>query len=208
MNNIQARKVISFNQEVLSIFIDGRMLGDFLSAITGDSVYKNLWCAWLLEVNQNAWEQEGNYIWTLIENKRNCNLPILLCADDMDFWCTVVVAQVRFYNNVVVWEKVGLVTGKFDVKQWRKSGIQNIAKWCETDWNLYGETLSGLDENDKAWEEWWSEHWLDEEKRRLWNYFHPYFSDNENITWLNCERLSFSVSGHDNCVAAFKRNSP
>jgi len=204
MHKIQARKISSFNQEIWSIFIDGQTLGDVLSAATNDSMYKNLWCAWLLEENQNVWEQEGNYIWKLIKDKQNCNLPILLCADDMDFWCTVVVAQVRFYNKVVVWEKIGVVTGEFDVKKWRESGIRNIATWSETDWSLYGETLSGLNADDKAWEQWWSAHWLDEERRRLWNYVHPYFNDDKNINWLRSERLSFPVDEYDNCIAAFQ----
>jgi len=125
----------------------------------------------------------------------------------MDFCCTVVVAQVRYDNDMVVWERIGVVTGKFDTKQWIESGIKNISKWSEADWELYGGSLAWLDTYDKAWEEWQLTHWPDEERRRLWNCYHPYFNNDDNILWLNCERLSFSAKEYDDCVAAFKQDS-
>jgi hypothetical protein len=203
MNQIQAKQIISFERPILSIFIDGYPLGEYLSKKTTDSSYKDLWCAWLLTDESD--EQDGQYIWTLMNDKENCNLPILLCPDDMDFWCTVIVAQVQFNKETVVWKRIGLVTGAIDVKQWRESGIQNIKKWSEKDWKMYGDILSGLDANDKTWEQWWSEHWADEETRRLWNYFHMYFNDDKNIQWFDCEQLVFRSNDYDACVSAFRQ---
>jgi len=206
MNKIQAKQISSFNQQVLSIFIDDQAICDYLSATTNNPAFKNLWCAWLLDDARKAWEQDGSYIWNLIENKQACNLPILLCADDMDFYCDIVVAQVRYEADVVIWEKIGFVTGALDKEQWKRSGIQNIEKWSEKDWEWYGETLAHLDVDDKAWEEWWSANWLEEENRRLWNYYHPYFNDDSNIQWLEVESVSFLAKEYDACVAAFKQN--
>lgn len=204
MNKIKAKQASSFGRDVLTIFVDDKPLGEIIKAHISDSLYKDLWCAWLLEKNSEPWEQHANYIWTLTDDKHNCNLPILLCPCDMDFWCTVVVTQVRFCDDIVVWEKFGLVMDKIDNKKWRESGIQNIDKWSENDWNLYGDSLAGLSIDDKSWESWWSEHWLDEENRRIWNYFHPYFNDDENIKWLNCGSFSFPVSDYEACVSAFR----
>ena len=202
MNKIQAKYISSFNQKILNIFVDDQPLCDFLSAKTNSPDLEDLWCAWLLADSQQTW----NYIWSLIENKQNCNLPILLCPDDMDFCCTVVVVQVQYDNDIVVWERIGIVTGKFDTKQWIESGIKDISKWSEEDWRLYGGSLAWLDTYDKAWEEWQRANWPDEERRRLWNYYHPYFNNSDNIQWLNCEKLSFSAKEYDDCVAAFKQD--
>ena len=204
MNKIEAKQIPSFNRQVLSIFIDDKILGEIVSAKAGDSRYKDLWCAWLLKNCQELWEQHGGYIWELIENKQNCNLPILLCPDDMDFWCTIVVAQVRYYDDIVVWEKIGTEAGKCDRNKWSESGIWYLEKWSESDWDLYDGTLAWLYPEDNAWDEWCSVNWLDEEKRRLWNYFHPYFNDDNNIKWFNCERLVFSLDDYNACVLAFK----
>ena len=203
MNKIQAKHISSFNQETLNIFVDDQPLCDFLSAKTNSPDLEDLWCAWLMADSQQTW----NYIWSLIENKQNCNLPVLLCPDDMDFCCTVVVAKVQYDNDLVVWERIGIVTGKFDTKQWIESGIKDISKWSEEDWRLYGGSLAWLDTYDKAWEEWQLTHWPDEERRRLWNYYHPYFNNDDNIQWLNCERLSFLAKEYNDCVAAFKQDS-
>ncbi|MDR3296145.1 MAG: hypothetical protein LBT26_10010 [Clostridiales Family XIII bacterium] len=201
MNRIQAKQILSFKRSIASIFIDECPLGEYLSK-NGDSSYEDLWCAWLLPGDGQD-GQDGQYIWTLLNEKRNCNLPVLLCPDDMDFWCTIIVAQVRFYEDTVVWERIGLVKEAIDVKQWRESGIQNIEKWSKSDREMYGDILQGAGADDKIWEKWWSEHWADEETRRLWNYFHVYFNNDENIQWLDCERLVFRTNDYDTCVSAF-----
>ena len=204
MNKIQAKQINSFGKNVLSIFIDDTPLSEIIGTKSNDTRYKDLWCAWLLKKNNEPWEQHGNYVWTLLETKQNCNLPILLCPDDMDFWCSVVVAQASYYNDIVVWGKIGIVTGQINKDQWNASGIKDLKKWSEQDWELYGSSLATLKEDNEDWERWCSEHWLDEENRRLWNYFHPYLNDDKNIEWLDGNSLSFYANDYDDCVAAFK----
>ena len=95
----------------------------------------------------------------------------------MDFWCTVAVVQVQYCNDVVIWEKFGLVTGKINVQQWVESGID-------------------------GWDD-----WKEEEMIRLWNYFYPHFNDDSNIHWLDCERLAFSAKEYELCVNTFRENN-
>lgn len=204
MNKIQAKPITSFGINVLSIFIDDTPLTEIISTKSGVSHYKDLWCSWLIKKNNIPWRQHGNYIWKLLETKQNCNLPILLCPDDMDFWCSIVVAKVNYLNDVVMWEKLGIVTGKMDSYQWSQSGIRNLDKWSDEDWELYGSTLAILKEDDREWDEWCSKHWIDEENRRLWNYFHPFFNEDKNIKWLDYKSLSFDSNEYDACVAAFE----
>jgi len=201
MNKIQAKYITSYDQYIPAIFIDDQPLDQLISIAAGDDFYRNLWCAWLSDE-----DQERKYIWTLLEEKREVNVPVLLCPDDMDFSCVIIVAQVCFAQDTVTWGKIGCVTGKFDVKKWRESGIQNIDSWSDDDWQLYGGTLAWADSDDEIWQRWWSEHWPDEEMRRIWNYYHPYFNDDQNIKWLDCGPFVFSISDYNACITVFKNH--
>ncbi|MBP0725984.1 hypothetical protein J5Y03_12455 [Bacillus sp. RG28] len=35
-------------------------------------------------------------------------LPILICPDDCDLWCTVIVAKVLQKNEFIIWDKIGI----------------------------------------------------------------------------------------------------
>ncbi|MFD1736837.1 hypothetical protein ACFSCX_09680 [Bacillus salitolerans] len=35
-------------------------------------------------------------------------LPILMCPDDCDLWCTVIVAHVVRTNEYIIWDKIGI----------------------------------------------------------------------------------------------------
>lgn len=201
MNLICAKPIESFGRDIIAVHIDGVPIDQFLCDLTGDSFYRDLWCAWLL----NGVDNDSRYIWTLLNEKRECNLPILLCPDDMDFWCTVIVAKVSFSSGTVTWSNIGAVTEKIDVVKWRESGIQNIASWSDSDWKTFGDALSSLNADDDAWAQWWSENWLDEENRRIWNYFDPFFNNDKNMKWLHCPALTFETSEYDACVSAFKQ---
>ena len=205
MNTICAKRITSYNRQILNIFIDDCPLDEYLYKKTGNPIFQDLWCAWLLNKSDDVESNnDSTYMWMLIDEKKNCNIPVLLCPDDMDFWCTTVIAKVHFYDEEVAWEKIGLLDKKVDVKQWRESGIQNIEKWSAKDWELYGNMLSSLDNSDKAWEEWWSAHWEDEHMRRLLNYFHIFFNDDKNILWLSCEQLVFSRNEYETCISMFR----
>lgn len=201
MNKISSEIITSYDRRILSVFIDGVQLSEYFGKQTTDyNYYKGLWSAWLLKCDEN----DGKYMWTLLDEERECNVPVLLCPDDMDFWCTVIVAKVRFSGNTVIWEKIGAVSGKYDIKLWRESGINNTALWSDEDFALYGKELYGLDSDDKAWEKWWSENWENEEMRRIWNYIHLYFNDDRNIRWSRCGRLIFDIKEYRDCVLSFK----
>src|SRR5262249_53769428 len=38
--------------------------------------------------------------------------PVLMCPDDLDLWCTVVVAEVVAEESVVLWRRIGLDVSK------------------------------------------------------------------------------------------------
>lgn len=55
---------------------------------------------------------EGNnleYIWDHINNQSEIYLPILVCPDDVDFWCMVLVAKIKYTQDTVIWERLAFV---------------------------------------------------------------------------------------------------
>jgi hypothetical protein len=54
-------------------------------------------------------DDEFRLIWDRATTKSGSTLvPILLCPDDFDLWCTVIVAEVEITDKVVKWNKLGL----------------------------------------------------------------------------------------------------
>lgn len=91
----------------LMIFIDDIRFDKWLSNKLGNEDFLNLiptWLGWLV----NPEEQE--YIWnkTCLCKREKVILPILVCPDDLDFSCTVIVCEVQFNVSVVQWLKIGI----------------------------------------------------------------------------------------------------
>ena len=54
------------------------------------------------------------------------NAPILMCPDDVDFWCTIVIAEIQHTHNHIRWNRVG-----FNQCHGRKlpEGVGNPTEW-------------------------------------------------------------------------------
>jgi hypothetical protein len=78
------------NDEHLMIFVDDIRFDKWLSNKLDNNQYLNLiptWLGWLLNPN----EQEDVWTKTRLCESEITILPILICPDDLDFSCTVVV---------------------------------------------------------------------------------------------------------------------
>ena len=40
--------------------------------------------------------------------EKEVSLPVLMCPDDCDLWCTVIIAKVIISNGNVMWDKIGI----------------------------------------------------------------------------------------------------
>jgi hypothetical protein len=40
--------------------------------------------------------------------EKEVSLPVLMCPDDCDLWCTVIIAKVINLNGNVIWDKIGI----------------------------------------------------------------------------------------------------
>ncbi len=52
--------------------------------------------------------EERKIVWDRIENESKSIVPILMCPDDCDLWCTVINVEVEKSNDIVRWNKLGV----------------------------------------------------------------------------------------------------
>lgn len=53
---------------------------------------------------------EIRFIWNLIDREEPVILPLLVCEDDLDLSCIVIVAFVRKDADIVYWDRIGFVS--------------------------------------------------------------------------------------------------
>ena len=120
MNRIKA-KVDKSDYEIyddfLNIEIDGYWLDEKLDELYPNNMYKGL-IPTLLFAMEN--EQEKVVVWNRILPKKGSqeSCPILMCPDDCDFSCTLIVAEIKVENQSVKWERIGIDrTLEFDAEK-------------------------------------------------------------------------------------------
>ena len=117
MNNIRAiidKSDFEIYEDYLNFMIDDYFLDEKLDEIYPGREYKGLvpTLNFLLD-NPN----ESKVVWKRILPKVNERsiCPILMCPDDADFSCTLIVADILRLDNVVIWERLGIdKTADFD----------------------------------------------------------------------------------------------
>lgn len=95
----------------LMLFINGTRLDRWLSAKVGDAWLLDLVPAWLGWLSNS---QEQEYVWRQTGRCRSeiTVVPMLVCPDDLDFSCTVVVCEVQYTDKAVLWQRIGIdITG-------------------------------------------------------------------------------------------------
>jgi len=95
------------NGEHLMIFVDNIRFDKWLCNKKDNNDYMNLipaWLGWLFD------PKEQEYVWakTRLSESETTIVPILVCPDDLDFSCTVVVCEVRYTDETVQWRKIGI----------------------------------------------------------------------------------------------------
>lgn len=157
-------------------FIDGRPLYEYINEWLKDkdeltksvSPVDGLAISW---TNEYDFEGDAQFMRFVLDQDRAVT-PILLCPDDMDFSCIVIVADVVKKDDKVIWKRIGKVdhsAESFDEE--KNSGV-----------------LNGLDVDSPKWREWVSENWADELFCRRIIYTFPYYQNEKNIEWFaDCE---------------------
>ncbi|PZD97228.1 hypothetical protein DNH61_03575 [Paenibacillus sambharensis] len=112
-------------QEHLNILIDNKPLDIVLHELYPDGLFLGL-VPTLVDWLDSKEEVELVYS-RFVSGKGQVILPILMCPDDCDFSCTVIVAEVDTKDDFVIWNRVGIDNSE------RKdiSDTGTIVEWLE-----------------------------------------------------------------------------
>jgi len=108
---IKSKSPYMGDREHLCIFINGERFDEFLSNNVC-CTYLGLIPSWLDYYNDDI---EKEYVWeqTKLDSIAKV-LPIMLCPDDFDFSCAVVVVEVINEPGTVIWNRMGVDKTEFD----------------------------------------------------------------------------------------------
>lgn len=122
MNHINAVSGLSPHMgkiEHLSIYIDGKRLDELLAQEVQED-YLGLIPAWLDFYDKDfpPSMKEKQYVWQQTQlSDKPVMLPILLCPDDFDFSCTIIVVEVVSIEDKVIWNRFGTDITPFDAEE-------------------------------------------------------------------------------------------
>ena len=193
MNHIEIVEVeTAFGYQERWWFIDGKPLYAYLNQWTEEyendttvrmmKPFENLCPAWTKELD---WYGDVRFVWRLIGEEK-ANLPILLCPEDLDFSCIVVVVEVVKTGDFVYWKRIGCVNHEREsFAEEKESGILKLEAYTDKDWERYGDNIATAVVDSEEWRDWISGNWEEELYRRRMNYTHPYWKTEGNINWLH-----------------------
>ena len=214
MNKISVQKILTpYGHEEDCLVIDDIPIALHLekciknleneSLNTFDSLL-GLYPAWGVDL---VLQSERRFVWTLILRDEPTNLPILVCEDDLDLSCIVIVVAVRKEGEYIYWDKIGKISHENYNKQIDlQRGILHLESYTDEDWDKYGDNIATAKLGSSEWDDWISKNWSEENYRRLMNYSLSYYHDNNNVVWLGDLNFIFTKKEYDLCISHFKQN--
>ena len=186
MNHIKIQRVMTpYGYEEDYWCIDEKVLPNHLDECITESAdeylkdlgsFMGLCPAWSKELNYKG---DVRFVWELIRREDATILPILLCPDDLDFSCIVIVVEVDKTKDFVYWGRVGYVTHKNeDFEEEKRSGILCVEAYSDEDWE-------------------------EELYRRRMNYTLPYYETEGNVCWFHDFNWCFTREEYESMVREF-----
>lgn len=141
---------------------------------------------------------ENDFIWEMVNSQEELNVPILVCEDDCDLSCIVIVAHIRKAGNSVYWDKIGILDKSDMISQeYEQSGILYLEAYSNEDWGNYGDNIATERYGSQEYWKWVSENCYEEYIRRLRNYLKPYMQKEQNIEWIWKTNWEFKAEDYD-----------
>lgn len=114
MNHIELKSTITcydypeyyciIDGKPITVYLDEFVRNNSLHSLSGFGSLRGLmpaWCGKLL------WQWENDFVWEMVDSPEELNVPILVCEDDCDLSCIVIMVHIRkekdrnIKNNVV-----------------------------------------------------------------------------------------------------------
>jgi hypothetical protein len=112
--------------DFINYFIDGYWLDEKIDQLYPEYMYKGLipTLVYWIEI-----ETEKAVVWKRIlpEENQTTICPILMCPDDNDFSCTLIVAEIKNCGNVIQWKRLGID----QTKEWEADKVGTSVEWFD-----------------------------------------------------------------------------
>ncbi len=190
------------------LVIDGRSLPEWFDHYKDDEMkhfgtLSGLCPAWSEALN---FRYDIRFIWTLTDTDERVILPILVCEDDLDLDCIVLVADVYKEKDSVYWNRIGRVTHQNEAKDMdlHRYGILYHESYTDKDWETYGSNIALSELYSAEWHEWVTENSAEEWYRIRMNYTEPYYQKEGSIKWLADVHWQFSRQEYEKCLNVYR----
>lgn len=112
--------------DYINFKIDGYWLDEKLEELYPNNMYKGL-IPTLVEWMES--EEEKKIVWERIFPKEGSVsiCPILMCPDDNDFSCTVIVAEIINKGGIISWLRIGIDK----TKEWNAEKVGSDVEWFD-----------------------------------------------------------------------------
>ena len=205
MNHIEVNQIkTSYDYPEHYWVIDGTPITFYLNRHrpSGYSSLLGLMPAWNGEL-LSQWEND--FVWEMVDSQAELNVPILVCEDDQDLSCIVIVAHIRKENTMVYWDKIGVLDhSNFVLDEYNQSGILCLEAYTDQDWKLYGSNIALEEYGSPDYWKWVNENCYEEQIRRLRNYMKPYMQDDANIKWFWSSDWAFETDNYAAMVEQYR----
>lgn len=135
-------------EDHLLITVDGRALDELLDEKIPGREILGLVPAWLDWMEYELDRQET--FRRLTTSESDMVTPLLMCPDDLDFSCSLIVAETRIIGNEVMWQRVGVnrseISGVPEELGRRVEWFDDLER-MSFDLNEYGECVREFLEN-------------------------------------------------------------
>ena len=130
MNSIQClidKSDYEIYNDFMNFRIDGYWLDEKLDEIVPGKMYKGLIPTLLFAMEMdNEKEVVWNRIYPSVGQVVNC--PILMCPDDCDFSCTLIIAEIENTGETVKWNRLGID----QTKEYEAEKVGSSVDWFES----------------------------------------------------------------------------
>lgn len=112
--------------DFINFRIDGYWLDEKLDELYPENMYKGLIPTLIYWMER---EEEKAVVWKrILPNENETTIcPILMCPDDNDFSCILIVAEIRNCGDLIQWKQIGLDK----TKEWEAEKVGSTVEWFD-----------------------------------------------------------------------------
>lgn len=188
--------------EPITVYLDKNLNENKQNTLSAFGSLLGLLPAWSGKL---IWQWENDFVWEMVDSKEELNVPILVCEDDCDLSCIVIIAHIRKEKNTVCWDRIGVLdNSNFVLEEYQQSGILCLEAYTDEDWEKYGWNVALEEYGSLEYWKWVSENCYEEHIRRLRNYLKPYMQKEQNIEWIWNPCWEFEKENYQKMVKKYR----